>query len=223
MKDLLTISSIGSIHILGVCLGITVDQASKKLHVSHKCEDWGICVGEVKIDQSIPPITLVYSCDKNKRIHTITISAMQLSKREYEVCDLYFTKYFNGFMLHGLSAEQQVFISNLHTITLRRKQNENGYSYLVTIESRLIKHEDDNNIKSRIFQLYNTPPHPWWDEMSNKKSISSESFKKWILYFVAATLVIFGLFALLNNRYIATDNYIFDQWKGEYVSIYHKR
>ena len=53
--------------------------------------------------------------------------------------------------------------------------------------------------------------------------MEDKKFKRTIICILIAIGIIFGFLALLNCRYIPTnqDGYmgVFDQWKGEYVSI----
>lgn len=50
-----------------------------------------------------------------------------------------------------------------------------------------------------------------------------ESFKRKVVYVLIVVGIVYGFIALLNGRYVQTncDGYmaIFDQWKGEYVSM----
>lgn len=52
-------------------------------------------------------------------------------------------------------------------------------------------------------------------------------FKRIIICILVAVGVIFGFLALLNGRYVPSNNIeshgIFDQWKGEWVSTKHRR
>lgn len=53
--------------------------------------------------------------------------------------------------------------------------------------------------------------------------MEDKKFKRVIICILVVVGIIFGFLALLNGRYIPTNNdgymSVFDQWKGEYVNM----
>lgn len=218
MKELVSISEVGSIRILDVPLGVEVAYVKQVLRTFDLQENNNcLYLKDISID-NLPNINIHFNKDNDGRIDRIYIGQSQLNQKECDRLFRYFENKLSALNLFSKKEDEVVLSNTLHRVTIGKQRgigdNENKYPFFLNIIGRLMGNNEPQ-LKYAMRQLYLERGAKPINK--TKKHISMLQMIK-VLFLILALIVAF-LFAL-NGRYIKADEQIyFDKWKKTLILL----
>ena len=200
MINFISISNIGSIHILNIPLGVGVDYVKNVLRTFDIQEnDNCLYVKNASID-SLPPLNIHFNKDKDGCIDRRYIGQSNLNQKECEVLFKYFKKHLYGELNVFSEKEDEIVLTNsLHRVNMGKQKgvgtDDNKYPFFLHISGKLMG-KNEPELKYSMKQLYLERGIQAINKPNRRVNIS-QAIK--VLFLVLALIVAF-LFAL-NGRY----------------------